>query len=235
MKKLQIILIILSLIISALCVLYVAVGAAAEVRSFGAEDSATPEYILREKAYFEEREKRSEALSSMQPAVMEITEASPVQTVSLYASHYGNTWREYEISYTFSNPRFCETIPEGIDPERIFDGVAGDGYDGGKLSEGYTFLCVDAIIETKSDETEMVLLNMIDLSDGGGGYRLLGFAGQKYENTAVHHMDIEPGERFETTLLFAVEKDGYIPPLFVNPTGSGTLNGASAFVRFVPK
>ncbi len=226
MKKIQITIVIISLALCAASLLYVAVGAAAVLPR--EEEISVPPYIAEDQERFEKYCKLNDELSALPPIQKEFGENESV-SFSLYSTSYEKSWGQYLVNYTFSNVRFSDTIPESIDPSKLY--CVGGGYSDGKLEEGYTFLLIDAIIESESDIKEMFLMNMIELSDGGAGRNILGFAGQKYKNSALFHIDLQPKKPFSTTLIFAVEKDSYIPPLLVNPTGSTVFDGNSAFIN----
>ncbi|MBE6714605.1 MAG: hypothetical protein E7575_04900 [Ruminococcaceae bacterium] len=226
MKKIQTTIVIISLVLCAASLLYVAVGAAAVLPK--EEEISIPLSLAEDQERFEKYCKLNDELSALPPVQKEIKKGENA-SFSLYSTSYEKRWGQYLVNYTFSNVRFSDTIPESIDPSKL-QCISG-GYSDGKLESGYTFLLIDAIIESESDMREMFLMNMIALSDGGAGRDILGFAGQKYKSSALFHIDLEPKKPFSTTLIFAVEIGSYIPPLLVNPTGSTVYDGNCAFIN----
>lgn len=219
MRRARLIILVLSLIISAFCIFYVAVGACAE--TFGDQEYSFPEEIEKGRAALEKWLEAEREWHEKSPAFLSMEEA-PLN-FTLYAPEYEGNWGMFEIEYTFKKAYLSDTIPEGMDTEKFAD---REIYREGKLKEGYTFLLVDAIIENKGSEKQMYLVNSMDT---GGG--LLGFSGQTFKNTAIFHKELYPEEPFETTLVFAVEKESLEDTqIYINNFGRGTPDGNCVYV-----
>ena len=219
MKKLWLIILIISLVINAFCIFYVAVGAGAEKES---GEYTFPEEIEAERAALTKYIEYSEKWQKESPLYLS-TDNAPV-SFTLFAPEYGGGWGIYEIEYTVKGAYTDDTLTEGMDTEKFAE---NQYYSEGKLSEGYTFLFVDVIIENKSEKKQMYLVNSIEAGEG-----LLGFSGQTFSNTAILHKELYPSETFETTLVFAIKEDGLSQStLYVNNFGKGSPDGNCAYIN----
>lgn len=222
MKKAQIIICILSLAVSALSLLYVAVGAAAEVPE--ANEIEIHEYVTEEKERFQKYSERREKESVSPPLTFSLDREGSVSFTLYSPSRTDKAWAEFATAFTFENPRYCKSIPEGIITKALT--VDCEGFTDGKLSDGYAFFAIDATVVNKGEERDMVLLNMIRFA----GREPLCFSGQKYKNSAAFHMDLDPGESFSTTLIFVCRIEEF-PQLTVNPDGSIQPDGGFAIIN----
>ncbi len=219
MKRLWLIVLSVSLIISGFCIFYVAVGATSDVDeqkeyAFPEEMKVEREALLKYLELNNEWKKEPAKVFSMKDAPLKF---------SLYAPEYEGGWGVYQIEYTVKRAYTGDTLTEGMNTEKFAE---RDFYSEGKLREGYTFLFVDVIIENKDTEKQMYLVNSINAGEG-----LLGFAGQTYRNTAVFHKELYPEAPFETTLVFGIEKDRIKgEQLSINTFGVGTADGNCVYI-----
>ena len=217
MRRLWLPILIISLVISTFCAMYVAVGAAAE-----AEEPHIPEGIFSESASCDKNREIINKLAEEPCPVYDMGE-EPF-TVSLYAPEYGD-YGTYEMDYTVKRAYFSDHLPSGACEEKL---SSFEGLSGGRLKEGYTFLLVDVIIKNKNEEKQMYMVNSATVS----GNALLGFVGQQFKNSARLHAELYPGEPLETTLVFAVrtdKKEAY--QLIINNFGYGTFNKTAACIE----
>lgn len=220
MKKICVILITLSLLVSALSVIYVAVGAAS-VDPEGAGNEllgVVPEYILEEQRYWEEYCRYGEEMSLKDPEYY--TFDSDTVTFTMKDSEYGSSSRMFEIEYTIRDAYYTDTLPEGVEHENNTV-----GFSEGILDEGYTFLVLDVILENKDSKKQMYMMNSIDVSDAD----LLGFEGAQFKNSARHHAELYPDTPFETKLAFVVQRSAY-PQVHIDNFGAVSVDGRDVYV-----
>ena len=220
MKKAWIFILVLSLIVNAFCIFYVAVGACAEIEE---KEYSFPEEIEKEKADLAKWLELHKRWKN-EPAKIFSSADTPVK-FNLYAPEYTGGWGTYEIEYTIERIYTSDTLPEGMNTEKFAD---REFYREEILKEGYAFLMVDATIENKSTKKQMYLVNSID-----GGCGLLGFSGQTFQNTAIFHKELEPNEAFKTTLVFCVEKEKIEgAQIYINNFGTGSPDGNCVYINY---
>ena len=220
MKKICAILITVSILVSALSIFYVIVGAA----SADADDhgdnlfGVVPDYILEEQKNWEECIRYSEKMSDAPPVYHSLKEESV--TFAMKCAEYGQSSRMYDIEYTVKNAYYTDTVPENI---KIQDNTKG--FSNGILEEGYTFLVLDVILENKDERKQMYMMNSISVSDS----ELLGFSGAQFKNSARLHSELLPKVQFDTSLVFAVPKAAY-PQVHIDNFGAVSNDGRDVYV-----
>jgi len=217
MKKLWLPLLIISLIISIFCIFYVAVGATAAEK----EAESLPDEIFKEQIARDEKSSYCAKRLLEAPKVYETGE-----TFTLASPQYGEEGM-FEMDYTVERSYFSDMPPAGAEVEKFSQFGA---FSEGKLSEGYTFLCIDVILKNRDTKKQMYMMNSA-VAEGTERYELRGFSGQRFKNSASLHIELFPGDVFETTLVFAVEENESDEMLlYINNFGYSNPNGTCAYV-----
>lgn len=219
MKKVFSALAVISLLVSAFALFFVAVGATfAEADGEESLRGVVPQHILEEQSYWQTHVEYLEKLRELEPSIYTLRDEAV--TFTMKATEYGRSSRMYDIAYTVKGAYLSDTAPEGID----LGGALG--FQKGNLSEGYTFLVLDVILENKDSKKQMYMMNSIDVSDAD----LLGFEGVRFKSSARHHAELYPDTPFETKLAFVVQRSAY-PQVHIDNFGAVSVDGRDVYVN----
>ena len=221
MKKVFSALAVISLLVSAFALFFVAVGATfAEADGEESLRGVVPDHILEEQGYWQTHVEYLEKLRELEPSIYTLRDKAV--TFTMKATEYGQSSRMYDIAYTVKGAYLSDTAPEGIDLGGVLD------FQKGNLSEGYTFLVLDVILENRDNKKQMYMMNCIMANSK----EPVGFEGAEFKNSARLHAELYPEVPLETSLVYVIpEKEAGFIQISVDNFGSAEENGGDTFIN----
>lgn len=198
MKKLNLIITICALAISAACLVISATGAFREAKPKKTEAEITAEADLEESIMAE----RENAMTEYLKAYNEVCEGKariydyePGTAITVSAKPYGGEYYTYEMDFTVNSCRTAYTLPAHLQSEDVND-----------LGEDEVYLIADVSVKSHSAKDEIYMMNSVKC-ESGDNHELQYSSGREFIGSARAHYELHPEEAVTSELVFIIREE----------------------------